>query len=178
MCLIVCLLSHFDRCNTALKQCISNSSVMTCYNDGDCADGFFCPYSGSSRMCVPTIPLGGACDALSTWSSSWSRCYGNSICFNNTLLAPGFNGQLNGTCTARNSLPTGTVAFAPLATSSSWSYVTEMGMLLCATGLSVPVANASGFPTGQFRCVSAVDISQQGGACDNCQNLDPSACLQ
>lgn len=47
-------------------------------------------------------------------------------------------------------------------------------LVVCRLG--VPVVNSSsGYPLGKFKCVAAVDISQQGAPCDSCGWLEPAA---
>ena len=155
-------------CNTAIKQCVVNASVATCLQDSECADGFFC--SRDSGSCAAMTPIGGTCGVTGDWKG---KCYGQGVCYNNTYVSPFTQGQVNGTCVPPNSLATGTVAYAPLG-DYVWFYPSYYGFQLCATGLGVPVANASGYPTGQFKCVAAVDVSQQGASCDRCNWLNPS----
>ena len=143
--------------------------MTTCNNDGDCPTTSYCNRNSYPAACAVSAPLGGAC-VVSGISDAYPKCATNTVCFNNTYISIFSSGQVNGACVAMNSFSTGTVAYAPFG-AYSWYTPQFYGMQLCATGLSVSVANATGFPTGQFRCVDAVDISQQGAACDKCNYL-------
>lgn len=153
-------------CNTVLKQCVINASVAVCQVDADCADRFYC----RSGSCTAMTPLGGVCTVIGT---SPGRCYGGGICFNGAYVDPFSSATVNGTCVAPNTLSTGTIAYYPYADYYWWA-AGFGGSALCASGLSVPVANASGFPTGQFKCVASVDISLQGATCSSCNWLYPN----
>lgn len=116
------------RCNSALKQCVSNSSVATCRSSGDCATGFFCD-SGSST-CAAVTPLGGACKVTGDWNGV---CANGGYCYNNSRYDLFTGGEMPGVCVAPNTMATGTVAWGPLA-DYAWSYAATWGFKLCASG--------------------------------------------
>lgn len=113
-----------------------------------------------------TVPIGATCDVL------------GDDCGVGVLCVPALNGggdweSGKGTCTRPNSLLVGTTFLAP---TYSFYAAADYAASVCASGLGVPVANAtSGYPTSVGRCVDALDATGVGQPCSKCAWSDAVA---
>lgn len=152
-----CSLDSISSCDTAARACVPNPS-SSCHADSDCGGDMAC----ESFACVPLVPLGDGCSI--TCAGGSCSCAGGGYC-----LSASNDPAVNGTCTAPNSLPSGsTHACSPLACpllNATWYGAALYGNQLCVSGLAVPVPDPTGYASSAFACVSEVNIDNQGAAC-------------
>jgi hypothetical protein len=133
---------------------------------GTCAPGLYCDsswgsggaYSQSppSYTCLSYVTAGEYCAPFS--DNLNPRCALDLLCI-------AVNGT-TGTCLPPNSLSNGDTFFIPSVNSF---FVAVSGIAYCASGLAVPVANAStGYPAPYGRCVAEYDLTGAGEPCNQC----------
>jgi hypothetical protein len=129
-----------------------------CTTDGTCAqfseEGAPCMCAAATQECGPGL----VCFLPRSGTFPGATCY---TVDNSTFLS--------GTCVRQNSLPPSSRIFiAPALTGSLQAYSRSSGVLLCESGLAVPVRDAWGYASNTSVCVSSWDWSTAGTACDNC----------
>jgi hypothetical protein len=129
---------------------------------GMCAPGLYCdryyyyPGTPPTFKCLSLVAAGGLCPV----QSSGPGCAPGLTCIpvNNSA----------GLCAPFNSLPNGATFYIPYFF-SILQIGLHYGMGYCASGLAVPVANAStGYPAPYGRCVAAFDLTHEGEPCGQC----------
>ncbi len=143
------------------------ASVHPCFSDNQCDNNYFCNTHVNPGRCDPETPIGSACGLQTNKQNKpiWNgKCADQGKCFVNSTDPY----VVNGTCTALNSFPTGSVIFQG-SVDKIWYYSAVLGKELCVSGLGVPVANSTtGYPISAFKCVASVNETQLGQPCGSC----------
>ena len=145
-------------CSSTLGVCMPVTAAGgPCSAPGQCVPDHYCNatagINGGVGACIPRLGIGSAC----TWDGDdWSKerggCVRGAVCYRPT-----------GTCATAFSLPNG----ANFSYTPGNFFNAGYGTNLCASGLAVPVPNATtGYTgTGVGRCVASLNLTAVGQPC-------------